>query len=94
MLRIASFNPIESINARLKPWGFAVSTKQQMVSKIAFASLSMLTIHEALRTVEGCREGVWNNPGAQCHTYGESSIWCEPSRACSKYCLIPTCRCE
>ena len=58
MLRIANFNPIESINVRLKPWGFAISTKQQMISKIALASLAMLTINNALLTqVEAaCRQ--------------------------------------
>lgn len=65
MLRTTNFNPIESINARLRPWGFTISTTQQMISKIAFASLAMLTIHDVLSTrnlqVEAgeCRNRHW-----------------------------------
>ncbi|MGL4540427.1 MAG: hypothetical protein ACRCU0_05575 [Candidatus Rhabdochlamydia sp.] len=61
MLGITNFNPIESINAKLRPWGFTVSTKQQIISKVALASLAMLAMNSVLSTgnmqVEAaCRE--------------------------------------
>ncbi|MGL4540429.1 MAG: hypothetical protein ACRCU0_05585 [Candidatus Rhabdochlamydia sp.] len=65
MLGITNFNPIESINARLQPWGFSIATKQQIISKVALASLAMLAIHDVLSTgilqVEAgeCRNGHW-----------------------------------
>ncbi|MGL5263736.1 MAG: hypothetical protein ACRDAI_04055 [Candidatus Rhabdochlamydia sp.] len=48
MLGITNFNPIESINVRLRPLGFTISTRQQIINKVALASLAMLAMNSVL----------------------------------------------
>ncbi|MGL5263737.1 MAG: hypothetical protein ACRDAI_04060 [Candidatus Rhabdochlamydia sp.] len=81
MLGITNFNPIGAINARLQPWGFSISTKQQMISKIAFASLAMLAIHDVLSKGNWQAEAVCRN-GHECY----------PKQACSQWSTQPVCR--
>ncbi|MGL4540428.1 MAG: hypothetical protein ACRCU0_05580 [Candidatus Rhabdochlamydia sp.] len=81
MLGITNFNPIGAINARLQPWGFSISTKQQMISKIAFASLAMLAIHDVLS------KGNMRVEAGECR----NGMWCEPKQACSLWSTQPVC---
>ncbi|MGL4539602.1 MAG: hypothetical protein ACRCU0_01310 [Candidatus Rhabdochlamydia sp.] len=53
MLGITNFNPIKSINSLIQPLGLAVSSNQQIINKIALASVAMLAISFTLPIVEG-----------------------------------------
>ena len=53
MSEITNFNPIKSINSALLPWGLAISNKQQIITKIAVASIAALAINHVLPAVGG-----------------------------------------
>ncbi|MGL4539730.1 MAG: hypothetical protein ACRCU0_01960 [Candidatus Rhabdochlamydia sp.] len=69
MLGAINFNPVQAVNSLLNPLGLTLSTKQQIISKIAFASLAMLAINNALQKVDGT-----------CTTHCEDRRECIPTR--------------
>lgn len=75
MIGITNFNPIQSINSLIQPFGLKVSNKQQIINKVALATLAILSVSHLFSTVEGytrqellddCLEGCRVNIDRQC----------------------------
>ncbi|MGL4539506.1 MAG: hypothetical protein ACRCU0_00825 [Candidatus Rhabdochlamydia sp.] len=84
MIGITNFNPIQSINSLIQPFGLKVSNKQQIISKVAFASLAILSLSHLLPSVAGdrdYRDCVYNRCG------GINRDCCESTyQRCLAYC--------
>ena len=100
MLGINS-NPVEFMNSLLRPWGLAVSNKDQIIQKIALVSVAALAISSALPTAEGLyrdnRVGSFEGSAvrrqleiavANCKRSCVSSVWSEYQsciHSCNRY---------
>lgn len=54
MPAITNFNPIHSINSLLQPLGLTLSNKQQVINKIALATLAVLAFSYGPQMVDAC----------------------------------------
>ncbi len=48
MSMITNFNPVQSINSFLKPFGLGVSSKQQIIAKRAMVAFAALTFNQMM----------------------------------------------
>lgn len=48
MSMITNFNPVQSINSFLKPFGLGVSSKQQIIAKTAMVAFAALTFNQMM----------------------------------------------
>ncbi|MGL5263634.1 MAG: hypothetical protein ACRDAI_03530 [Candidatus Rhabdochlamydia sp.] len=53
MIGITNFNPIQSINSLIQPFGLKVSNKQQIINKVALASLAIISLSHLVPAVVG-----------------------------------------
>ena len=73
MSAITNFNPVQSVNSLLKPLGLTLSNKQQIINKLALATLAILAVTYGLEMVEG--GSVWDI--SRSRTFAECQRMCE-----------------
>lgn len=50
MLTATNFNPIKSINFLIQPLGLAISSKQQIINKIALVTFALIAFNQVSQT--------------------------------------------
>lgn len=55
MSTITNFNPIQSINFFLRPFGLGISSKQQMIAKTAMVAFAALTFNQMMMQTVNAR---------------------------------------
>ncbi|MGL5627350.1 MAG: hypothetical protein ACRDDW_07590 [Candidatus Rhabdochlamydia sp.] len=81
MLGAINFNPVQAVNSLLNPLGLTLSTKQQIISKIAFASFAMLAINNVLQNI--------NVNADDCHCRYETKCLWAIKKHCYQECERP-----